>query len=60
MELLDMKISELFWDTELDFLRFHAHKTGWGGGGQDTLARVSSPPPSILDMPCDMLLRSIK
>ena len=57
MELLDMKISELLWDTLLDFLRFHAHKTGWG---QDTPARVSSPPPTILDMQSDMLLRSIK
>ena len=33
MELLHMKIFEFFWDTELDFLRFHAHKTGWGEGG---------------------------
>ena len=30
MELLHMKIFELFFDTILDFLRFHAHKTGWG------------------------------
>ena len=30
MELLDMKIFELFWDTILDILRFHAHKTGSG------------------------------
>ena len=32
MEQLDMKISELFCDTILDFLRFRAHKTGGGGG----------------------------
>ena len=30
MELLNMKIFELFWDNELDFLRIHAHKTGCG------------------------------
>ena len=30
MELLDMEIIERFWDTILDFLRFHLHKTGWG------------------------------
>ena len=30
MELLDMKTFELFWDTILDFLRFHAHKTDGG------------------------------
>ena len=30
MELLDMKIFELFWDTILESLRFQAYKTGWG------------------------------
>ena len=58
MELLDTKISELFWDTIFDFLRFHAYKT-WLGG-QNTPARVSSPPPTIFDMQSDMLLRPIK
>ena len=30
------------------------------GGGYDTSARVSSLPSCIIDVPCDMLLRSIK
>ena len=30
MEQLYMNIAELFWDSEFDFLRFHAHNTGWG------------------------------
>ena len=52
-----MKIFDLLLEPDLDFLRFPKHKTGWG---EDTPARVSSPPPSIPDMPCDMLLRLIK
>ena len=62
MELLHMKISDLLLEPDLDFLNFPKHKTGCvcGGGGEDTPARVSSPPPCILDMQCDMLLRSIK
>ena len=31
-----------FSDTELDFFKFHNGENRWGGGGQDTLARVSS------------------
>ena len=31
MELLHIKIIELLLEPDLDFLRFHAHKTGWGG-----------------------------
>ena len=38
------------------FFRFHADKTGWG---QDTPARVSSPPLSIFIMPCDVTLIDI-
>ena len=57
MELLHMKISDLLLEPDLDFFRFPKHKTGLG---------VRYPvqgmftPPCILDMPCDMLLRSIK
>ena len=58
MELLHMKISDLLLDPQLDFLRFPKHKTGWGVRYPDH--GVSSPPPFILDMPCGMLLRSIK
>ena len=32
MELLQMKISDLFLDPDLDFFRFPKHKTGRGGG----------------------------
>ena len=57
MELLNMKTSDPLLYPHLDFLDFHAHKTGWGvrypGQGIFT-------PPCIPDMPCDMLLRSIK
>ena len=52
-----MKISDPLLEPDLDFLRFPKDKTGWGlrypGQGIFT-------PPCILDMPCDMLLRSIK
>ena len=57
MELLYMKISDLFLEPDFDFLRFPNHETGLGVRYP---ARVSSPPPCIIDMPCDMLLRSIK
>ena len=30
MELLQMKIFELFSEPDLDFIRFPKHKTGWG------------------------------
>ena len=52
-----MKIFDLLFEPDLDFLRFPKHKTGLGVRYP---ARVSSPPPCILDMSCDMLLRSIK
>ena len=56
MELLYMKIFELFWDTILDFFKDFMHiKLGWGGG-QDTPARVSSSPPTILDTQSDNYL----
>ena len=51
MELLHMKIFDLLLEPDLDFLRFPKHETGLG---------VSSPQPCIIDMQCDMLLRSIK
>ena len=57
MEQLHMKISDLLLKLIRIFLDFLNIKLG---GGQDTTARVASPPPCILDMPCDMLLRSIK
>ena len=57
MELLHMKISDLLINPHLDFLRFAKHETGSGvrypGQGIFT-------PPCIIDMPCDMLLRSIQ
>ena len=43
-----------FSDTELDFFKFHKRENGWG---QDTLARVSSPPPSLPDRPHNMLIK---
>ena len=57
MELLNMKIIELLLEPDLDFLRFHAHKTGWGARypGQGIFT-----PTLYSDMPCNMLLRSIK
>ena len=57
MELLHMKILYLLLEPDLDFLRFPNHETGWGVRypGQGIF-----PPPCIIDMPCDMLLRSIK
>ena len=30
MELLHMKISDLFLEPDLDFFRLPNHKTGWG------------------------------
>ena len=57
MELLHMKIFHLFVEPDLDFLRFPKHKTGWG---LDTQARVYSPPPCIIDIPCLMLIGLIK
>ena len=57
MELLHMKIADLFLEPDLDFFTFPKHKSGWGVRHP---ARVSSPPLYILDMPCNMLLRSIK
>ena len=48
-----MIIFYLLLESDLDFLRFPKHKTEWGWG-VDNPARVSSPPPFILDMPCDM------
>ena len=30
MELLHMKISDLFLEPDLDFFTFPKHKTGWG------------------------------
>ena len=33
MKLLHTKISELFLHTDMDFLKFPKHKTGWGKGG---------------------------
>ena len=53
MELLHMQISDFLLKPDLDFLRFPNHTTGWG-------VKVSSPPPCIINMPYDMLLRSIK
>ena len=53
-----MKIFYLLLEPHLlFFFRFPKHKTGWGIRYP---ARVSSPPPTILDMPCGMLLRLIK
>ena len=57
MELLHMKTSDPLLYPHLDFLDFLNIKLG---GGLDTPAGVSSPPPCIIDMPCEMLLRSIK
>ena len=57
MELLHMKISDFLLEPDLDFLRFPNHETGCGVRHP---GQVSSPPPCIIDMPCDMLLRSIK
>ena len=48
-----MKISDLLLDPHLDFLLDFLNIKQDGGG------RVSSPPPCIIDMPCDMLLRSM-
>ena len=59
MELLYMKISDPLLEHDLDFLRFPKHETGLGVR-YPASARVSSPPPYIIDMPCEMLLRSIK
>ena len=56
MGLLHMKISDLLLEPDLDFLRFPKHKTGWGVRWPGYL----HPPLCIIDMPCDMLLRSIK
>ena len=57
MRLLHMKIFYLLLEPDLDFLRFAKHKTGWVGRypGQSIFT-----PPCMLDMPCDMLIRSIK
>ena len=30
MELLQVKIFDLFLEPDLDFIRFPKHKTGWG------------------------------
>ena len=58
MELLHMKIFDLLLEPDLDFLRFSKHEPGWGlrypGQG------IFTPHPVLFDMPCDMLLRSIK
>ena len=57
MELLHMNVFHLLVEPDLDFLSFPKHKTGWDvrypGRGIFT-------PTCIIDMPCDMLLRSIK
>ena len=58
MELLHMKIFDLLLEPDLDVLRFSKHKTGWGV--RYPAGEASPPPPCILDMPCNMLLRSIK
>ena len=53
-----MKVSDLLLEMIcfffLDFLNIKL------GEGSDTPGKVSSPPPCIIEMPCDMLLRSIK
>ena len=59
MELLDMKIVHIFWDTILDFLDSMHIKLGGGGGARYPRQGIFTPP-SILDMTCDMLLKSIK
>ena len=58
MELLYMKIFDLLLEPDLDFLKFPKHETGWGV--RYLSQGIFTPPPCILDMPCDMLLRSIK
>ena len=52
-----MKIFDLLLEPDWDFLSFPKHETGCGvrDPGQGIFI-----PPCIIDMPCDLLLRSIK
>ena len=52
-----MKVSDLLLESDLFFVFLDFIKLG---EGSDTPGRVSSPPPCIIEIPCDMLHRSIK